>query len=43
VPIAKGRMKLNHLSFAYDNLLFGKANVSEWSLLQQEIDSYEQA
>lgn len=43
VPIARGRMKLNHLFFAEDNFLFCKANVSEWCHLPQVIDTYEQA
>lgn len=43
MPIARGRMKLNHLFFAEDNFLFCKANVSEWCHLPQVIDTYEQA
>jgi hypothetical protein len=34
VPIARGRVRLNHLFFADDSLLFCKANSMEWSRLK---------
>jgi hypothetical protein len=43
VPIAKGRVRLNHLFFADDSLLFCKANMVEWEGLHQILERYEKA
>jgi hypothetical protein len=43
VPIAKGRVRLNHLFFADDSLLFCKANLLEWDRLRSILGKYEQA
>jgi hypothetical protein len=43
VPIARGRIRLNHLFFADDSLLFCKANIMEWSRLRSVLGRYEQA
>jgi hypothetical protein len=43
VPIAKGRVRLNHLFFADDSLLFCKANIFEWGRLQLVLSHYELA
>lgn len=43
VPIAKGRVRLNHLFFADDSLLFCKANTSEWNRLKAVLSHYELA
>lgn len=44
ILIARGKVRLNHLFFfADDSLFFCKANIKEWSNLQQVLDKYEQA
>jgi hypothetical protein len=43
VPIARERVRLNHLFFADYSLLFCKVNVSEWQRLQNVLSWYERA
>ncbi|XP_042944638.1 uncharacterized protein LOC122278523 [Carya illinoinensis] len=43
VPMGKGPIKVNHLFFAYDSLIFCKANSLEWSRLMRILDQYELA
>lgn len=43
VPIARGRVRLNHLLFADDSLLFYKATIPEWARLHLVLKKYEQA
>lgn len=43
VPIARARVRLNHLFFANYSLLFCKVNVSEWLRLQSVLARYEMA
>lgn len=43
MPIARGRVQLNHLFSVDDSLLFCKANVLEWSRLRHILGTYEQA
>ena len=43
LPIAKGGIKINHLFFADDSLLFCKANFLEWGNVQAILDTYEKA
>lgn len=42
VLIARGRVQLNHLFFADDSLIFCKATIMEWSILQNVLDRYDQ-
>ena len=43
LPIVRGGMRLNHLFFAYDSLLFCKANIPKWLNIQDILAIYEQA
>jgi hypothetical protein len=43
VPISQGGIKINHLLFADDNLLFGRANLREWRQIKDILDIYERA
>lgn len=43
VPIKRGKLHVNHLLFADDNLLFCRANSLEWSRLVFLLDTYEKA
>ncbi|KAF5471695.1 hypothetical protein F2P56_008468 [Juglans regia] len=43
VPIAKGQLRISHLLFACDNLLFCKTNAIEWSKLFSLLRVYELA
>jgi hypothetical protein len=42
-PIVRGGLRLNHLFFADDSLLFCKANIPEWVQIQDILAIYEQA
>jgi hypothetical protein len=41
LPIVRGGLKLNHMFFADNSLLFCKANVFEWVNIQEILDIYE--
>lgn len=43
IPIASGKIFVNHLFFADDSLLFYKSNALEWSRLIDILTTYEQA
>jgi hypothetical protein len=43
LPVARGRMRIRHLFFADDSLLFCKANVEEWARIQEILGQYEHA
>lgn len=43
VPLGEGPIKVNHLFFAVDSLLFYNANFLEWSRLVHILKTYEQA
>lgn len=42
VPLGEGPLKVNHLFFVVDNLLFCNANFLEWSRLVHILKTYEQ-
>jgi hypothetical protein len=41
VPISRGGLRINHLFFADDSLLFSKANLREWRCVQDLLTDYE--
>jgi hypothetical protein len=43
VPICRGGTRINHLFFADDSLLFGRANLEEWRQIKDILDVYERA
>jgi hypothetical protein len=43
LAIAKGGLKINHLFFIDDSVLFCKANVQEWEKIQVLLELYERA
>jgi hypothetical protein len=43
LPIVRGGLRLNHLFFADDSLLFCKANFNEWTNIQDILSVYEKA
>jgi hypothetical protein len=43
VLIAKGRVRISHLFYANDSLLFCRANNTECTCLQEMLDKYEKA
>ena len=43
LPISRERVRLNHLFFAYDSLLFCRANIDEWNSLQESLELYEKS
>ncbi|KAF5471964.1 hypothetical protein F2P56_008721 [Juglans regia] len=43
VPFARGRIRISHLFFADDSLLFCKANAMEWGKLHNILKIYEEA
>jgi len=43
VPIRRGGIRINHLLFADDSILFGKANLDEWRQMKDILEVYERA
>jgi hypothetical protein len=43
LPISSGGVRLNHLFFADDSLLFCRANIDEWNSLQEILELYEKS
>jgi len=43
VPIRRGGIRINHLLFADDSILFGKANLDEWRHMKNILEVYERA
>jgi hypothetical protein len=41
VPIRRGGTKINHLLFADDSILFGRATLDEWRQMKNILDEYE--
>lgn len=41
--MASGGTSINHLLFAHDNILFGRATLEEWNRLQEILKKYEKA
>lgn len=43
LSITRGGVRLSHLFFAYDSLLFCTTNIEEWTQMQETLDTYERA
>jgi hypothetical protein len=43
LPVVRRGLRINHLFFVDDSLLFCKANVEEWALIQEILSLYEKA
>jgi hypothetical protein len=43
LPVRRGGIRINHLFFADDSLLFCKSNIFEWMQIQEILDVYERA